>query len=265
MSHPVGLISAIPAEFAHFADCFEGQTPLAQAGWDFLSGAMDGVPLIAVEAGIGKIQTAMVATLLVQRFGCKALMFSGVAGGLSPDLAIGDSVIATRAIQHDYGALVDHGADEGLVRYQPGVPPLPGFPQDHGYSVDPGLLERVETSLQGFHLPPISLPPMLPERHPNIHFGPIATGDQFINSATARDSLFAETGALAVEMEGAAMAQVAERFGVPWLLLRTLSDLAGAESHLDFNTFMSAAAEGAASLVRHLMPAVVEQAIDGAQ
>jgi len=261
MTHPVGLISAIPAEFDYFADCFEGQEPLVEAGWTFFSGAMDGVPLIAVEAGIGKVQTAMVATLLVHRFGCRALIFSGVAGGLSPDLTIGDTVIATRTFQHDYGAMVD----DGLVRYQPGVPPLPDFPQTYGYEPSTGLITRAKMRLQGFQLPPISQEPLLPERQPTIHFGAIATGDQFVNSAMARDRLFAETGAFAVEMEGAAMSQVADRFGVPWLALRTLSDLAGAESHLDFNAFMSAAAGGAASLVRRLIPTIAAEALTDAR
>lgn len=256
MAHPVGLISAIPAEFEHFADCFEGQDPITRAGWEFLGGDMDGVPLVAVEAGIGKVQTAMVASLLVERFGCKALMFSGVAGGLSPDLAIGDAVIGTMAVQHDYGALTD----DALVRYQPGVPPLPGFPQDYGYALDDGLRDAVRQRLDRFELPEFEAGPSLAKRRPSIHFGTILTGDQFVNSAGERDRLFAQTGALAVEMEGAAMAQVAERVGVPWLVLRTLSDLAGADSHLDFNAFMSAAGGGAAALVRRLMPVIAARA-----
>ena len=67
MAPLIGLISALPAEFAYFTDCFDETLPVSEAGWEFRSGVLDGVPLVAVEAGLGKVQTAVVATLLVQQ------------------------------------------------------------------------------------------------------------------------------------------------------------------------------------------------------
>ncbi|MEM7444153.1 MAG: 5'-methylthioadenosine/adenosylhomocysteine nucleosidase [Pseudomonadota bacterium] len=259
MARPVGLITAMVEEIHHFAEHFRGEETVSELGWEFVKGELDGVPLVAVEAGIGKVQTAVVSTLLAQHFDCGALIFSGVAGGLSMGLAIGDAVIAERSIQIDYGALTD----DGLIRYQPGVPPLPQFPRDHGYLLDPTLRDDIKKRLLGFEMPEVSLGNNLPIRRPSIRLGTILTGDLFINSATERDRLFEETGAFAFEMEGAAMAQVADRVGIPWLVLRTLSDLAGSDSHLDFSAFVSATAGGAAALVRHLLPAVADRANAG--
>ena len=76
----------------------------------------------------------------------------GVAGGLDPELGIGDVVVATRLIQHDYGALVD----EKIKCYQPGIPPLPGFPEDYGYAMDAGLVDKVHKALDGVTLPAFS-------------------------------------------------------------------------------------------------------------
>jgi adenosylhomocysteine nucleosidase len=95
------------------------------------------------------------------------------------------------------------------------------------------------------------------ERRPKIRFGTILSGDQFVNAAPARLALRRRfPGALAVEMEGAAAAQIAERHGVPCVVVRAMSDLAGAASHIDFMAFLPAAGAAAAMTVRRLLPAL---------
>jgi adenosylhomocysteine nucleosidase len=101
-----------------------------------------------------------------------------------------------------------------------------------------------------------ALPPDLgipAQRAPRIAFGPIVSGDQFINSETVRERLRRDYAALAVEMEGAAVAQAAELIGVPCIVIRSLSDLAGAESHLDFPKFLRAVAPTAAEVVARIV------------
>ncbi|MDR3515586.1 MAG: 5'-methylthioadenosine/adenosylhomocysteine nucleosidase [Azospirillaceae bacterium] len=250
---PLGLICAIPEEIDHFGDFFGETGRREMAGLTFREGRLGQRAAVLVEAGIGKVNTAIVATLLCQVFGCRALLFSGVAGGLDPALGIGDVVVATRLIQYDYGALV-----ERRIRcYQPGVPPLPGFDEDHGYDIAPELLARVTAALEGVALPRFATNATgASPRQPVVHFGTILTGDTFLNCTETRDELRQRFDALAIEMEGAALAQVAERFGVPALVVRALSDLAGADSHLDFPSFARAAAEAAAVLIRRLAPVV---------
>lgn len=247
---PLGLICAIPQEIVHFGEHFQQTATEERGGFLFRHGTLDGHAAILVEAGIGKVNAAVVATLLLDHYGVRGLLFSGVAGGVDPALSIGDVVIATRLAQHDYGALVG-----GVLRvYQPGVPPLPGVDTTHGYDVDPALVDRARTALAGLTLPPLSAAATGGrERVPSVHFGTVVTGDQFLNCEATRARLFADFTAQAVEMEGASVAQVATRWGVPYLVVRSLSDLAGAESHMDFPAFCLAAAAGASLIIRRLI------------
>lgn len=243
---PLGLICAVPEEIDHFRDAVDGRDAEELAGFRFRRGRVAGNDIVLVEAGIGKVNAAVVATLLLHRFGVRALLFSGVAGGLDPALQVGDVVIADRLVQHDYGAL----AGGRLKPYQPGVPPLPGFDDTHGYPLDAGLAARIAGALEGLAL--ASLPGAV--RAPVWQFGTVLTGDHFLNCADTRQDLQARFQAQAVEMEGAALAQVAAKFGAPLVVVRALSDLAGSDSHLDFPSFARLAALNAAAIVRRIVP-----------
>lgn len=255
LSQPVGLICAVPEEIAHFGDHLHITARHALAGFAFLSGTIDDRPVIVVEAGIGKVNAAVVATLLLTRFNVRSLIFSGVAGGLDPSLGIGDVIIAHTLIQHDYGALCD-GA---IIPYQPGVPPLPGLEGPVGYHLPATLEAAVAECLHDFSLPPLPADAAGGmSRQPSVRFGTVLTGDHFLNCSMTRERLHIRFQAQAIEMEGAALAQVAARFDVPLLVVRALSDLAGAESHMDFPLFARAAAAGAAALVQRLLPVMSE-------
>ena len=250
-TQPIGLISAIPEELAQFGAHFGEREVTRVAGLAFRSGDLDGYPVVAVEAGIGKVNAALVATLLLHEFGCRALVFSGVAGGLDPALGVGDVVVADRLVCHDYGALIDRD----IKPYQPGVPPLPGCPEEHGYALPADLATRLKEALAGVQLPPVSAAAAGGEaRTPRLMFGTVLTGDTFLNCAVTRNRLQDRFGGLAVEMEGAAIAQVAERFGAPAVVVRALSDLAGADSHMDFPAFLHETAGQAAGIVRRIVP-----------
>ena len=248
---PIGVLCAIPEEIEHFGAHFREVEVRAVAGYSFRAGTLDGVPVVLAECGIGKVNAALVATILCREFEARLLLFSGVAGGLDPALGVGDLVVGTRLVQHDYGALIE----DTIKAYQPGVPPLPGFEGAIGYEPEPGLLDSARRALAGLDLPPLSAEASGgTPRQPRLHFGTIVTGDTFVNSESARKRLHAEFAGVAVEMEGAAVAQIADRFGVKCLVVRALSDLAGAESHVDFRAFLHEAAGLAATVVRRLAP-----------
>lgn len=242
---PLGLICAIPEESEAIAHLLDGVSHDEVAGFTFISGHLDGRALVMVEAGIGKVNAAVVGTLLLHHFAVSGLLFSGVAGGLDPALQVGDVVIADRLIQHDYGALTDGR----LIPYQPGVPPLPGFDDSHGYALANGLASRITAALAGVELAGMAGS----VRPPRWCFGTVLTGDHFLNCAATRRDLHDRFGAQAVEMEGAALAQVAAKFARPLIVVRALSDLAGSDSHLDFPTFARNAAHNAAGIVRRLL------------
>jgi adenosylhomocysteine nucleosidase len=187
---------------------------------------------------MGKVNASLVTTLLADRFGCRAVVFSGVAGGLDPALAIGDIVVADRVIQHDAGVL----EDERVRVYQPGHAPIINPTDRLGYPADPELLVRVRDRLDGMAVPG------------QIVYGTVLSGDQYLNCGTTRDRLRHELGGHAIEMEGGAVAQVCEAFGIPWLVIRALSDLAGGGALFDFTTFVDQAAATSATILRRLLP-----------
>jgi adenosylhomocysteine nucleosidase len=250
---PLGIIAAMPEEIRYLGDALVVDDKVMCGGFPFRLGRLDGVPVVLVEAGIGKVNTAVVATLLLDHFGCRAVLLTGAAGGLDPALGIGDVVIAERLIQHDYGALI-----EGRLKpFRPGAAPL-GEPRDKlSFDLDADLRRALQRRLNGFRLPelPAAATGGAP-REPAIRFGTVLSGDQFINCEATRKRLFESFAAQAVEMEGAAVAQVAERFGAPCIVVRCVSDLAGAESHVDFRAFLDSAAEAAAQVLRRIVPAL---------
>jgi adenosylhomocysteine nucleosidase len=247
---PIGLICAIPEERIDLRADLEHDRQSAIGGFGFDLGRLDGHPVVLAEAGIGKVNTAAVATLLVARFHARVLVFSGVAGGLDPELAIGDLVIATRAIQHDAGVI----ENERLHPYQAGHVPFFNPTRELGYAVEPELLARVRGRLEDLALPPLSPEAGGEGRRPRLVYGTVLAGDQFIHCETTRERLHREFQAQAVAMEGGALAQVAQRLAVPWLEIRALSDLAGKDSRFDFAAFVSEVAASSAKVLRHLLP-----------
>jgi adenosylhomocysteine nucleosidase len=247
---PIGLICAIPQERLELRAELEHDQESEVGDFAFDLGRLDGHPVVLAEAGIGKVNTAAVATLLAARFKARVLVFSGVAGGLDPELAIGDLVIATRAIQHDCGVV----ENERLQPYQAGHIPFFNPTRELGYAVDPELLAKVQAQLDGLALSPLSAEAGGEGRLPRLVYGTILAGDQFIHCEATRERLHREFQAQAVAMEGGALAQVAERLDVPWLEIRALSDLAGKDSRFDFAAFVSEVASSSARVLRRLLP-----------
>lgn len=250
---PLGIIAALPEEVRHLGEALAVDDKIVRGNYAFRLGRLDQIPVVLVEAGIGKVNTSLVATLLLDHFACRAVLFTGVAGGLDPKLQVGDVVVAERLVQHDYGAIVNGN----LKPYRPGVPPLGEARDRVAFELDAGLVRTLRQCLAGLALPE------LPEsvtggaaRKPVIGFGTILSGDQFISCETTRQRLHAAYKAHAVEMEGAALAQVAEQFKAPCVVVRCLSDLAGSDSHLDFTAFLPHAAEIAAQVLRRIVPAL---------
>ena len=233
---PIGIMCALPQEQELLLAAIGDPAPLPHPGIEARQGTLDGHEVVIAAAGVGKVNAATTATLMVERLGCRALVLSGVAGGLAEEPSIGDIVIADRLIDIDYGRLTP----EGRIVYQPGVLPIPEERPDPGYVLSEPLLERVRARLAATGL--------------GATLGTILTTDAYLASPIERDAWAGEWDGLAVEMEGSALCGVAERFGVPWLVVRALSDRAGEDSLDDFNAFVDSAAASSARLVRELLP-----------
>lgn len=246
----IGLICAIPEERIDLKAALDHRETINIGGLAFDHGHLDDRDVVLAEAGIGKVNVAIVATLLASRFNVGSLVFSGIAGGLDPELHIGDLVIAERALQHDCGLI----ENDTLQPYQAGHVPFFNPTDQLGYEIARDMLARIKTRLDNVELPPLPTAAGGAGRPVRIAYGTILAGDQYIHCETTRERLHRTFAAKAVAMEGGAMAQVAERFGLPWLEIRALSDLAGADSCFEIGRFAEEVAQRSATVLRKILP-----------
>jgi adenosylhomocysteine nucleosidase len=200
----------------------------------------DGLAL--AQCGIGKVNAAAAATLLIDRFEADRLVFSGVAGGLNPELAVGTVLLADRLDIHDYGVL----SEGRLTPTRSGIIPL-GAPTLAG-------LSRVHRDVAADFSR--LLPSLVARLNGAVLMGGVTTADYFLNCGETRAELHALLGADAIDMESGAVGQVADAWGVPLYVIRTLSDLAGEESHLTYPEMAQMAARNSATCVQALVEAL---------
>jgi adenosylhomocysteine nucleosidase len=221
---PTGIVFGLDKELRLYRDRVSCLAIHEIAGMEFIEGKLDGRDVLLANAGIGKVNASIAATLMCDRFGCALIMFSGLAGGLAPGLEAGDLVVATELIQHDHGNWID-----GQFFLTQPVPP-PGLPKPGNGFLLSAAIEQIARGTAG------GLERWLADRSIKIHFGRVISGDIFVLCTATRERLFQAHRALALDMEGAAIAQVAQRFGRQHLVVRVLGDLAGATHKLDERT-----------------------------
>jgi adenosylhomocysteine nucleosidase len=247
-NRPVLVMCAISQEAALLRSEIEDAASEWMGRLRVTTGSLRGVDVVLAEAGIGKVNAAVVATRLIDRFGPRTVLFTGVAGGLDPALDVGDVVIGAWSIQHDAGVF----QDDRLKVYQAGHVPFLNPVDRLGYRPSSDLLETARHAVGDVVLDSMDAMPGV-GRQPRVVVGTILTGDQFVASESLRERLHRELGGQAVEMEGAAIAQTAELLGVDCLVIRSLSDLAGSESNLDFSRFLSIVATNSARMVTAIL------------
>jgi adenosylhomocysteine nucleosidase len=208
----------------------------------FTTGTLKGKKVVLAYSGMGKVNATIAATLLVEHFQPTHLLFTGVAGGVNPDLRPGDIVIGAKTAYHDYGAWTPEG-----FRVGPSVDPFTGKPNPLYFPADVGLLGVAEKVAADLQLAPVKAGQ--DARTPRVVTGVIVTGDAFVASPAKQAALRKEFQADATEMEGAAVAQICWQRRVPCLILRSLSDGAGAKALEDERLYEKAAAQNAALLV----------------
>ena len=210
-------------------------------GIGFMEGDLRGRHTVVTWTGIGKVNAAMTTTLLIEHFRPREVIVCGIAGAINPQLGVGDVVIAEKSAQHDLGLWSDAGVESSGTdnRIAGGKNPV-FFAADErllGIALRAGdqtVLKSVATDGKGMQA--------------KVKRGVVVTGDTFIMSPQKRIDLQKRLGADAVEMEGAAIAQVCYQRRIPHLVIRGISDTADEKADKDVNTFQSIALENAAKV-----------------
>lgn len=230
---PIAIQSAMREELHALVASMEGAHPVVMAGRRFHVGRLGGRPVVVVLSGIGKVAAAITTTLLVRVFEPRALLFTGTAGGLGEGVDVGDVVVADALVQHDMDA------SPLFPRFEV---PLTGKAR---FATDAALTRAlIDAATEGLARCAASVDPAWrapgSAHPPRLHQGLVVSGDRFVSSAAEGHALRAALpDALAVEMEGAAFAQVCHDFARPHALLRSISDRADDSSHVDFPRFLA--------------------------
>lgn len=207
-------------------------TRVQRAGRTFWCGQWCGHDVVLVLTKIGKVAAATTTAALIESFGVARVVFTGVAGGIGAGVKVGDVVVANAFIQHDMDS------SPLFPRFEIPLYGCAALACDSGLTAL--LLDAAHIGLAnvGDHF----LHEQLLER-PHVHSGLIASGDRFVTSADDAAQVLSELQSvgfapLAVEMEGAAVAQVCHDYGIPFAAVRTISDRADAQAHVDFTAFV---------------------------
>ena len=223
----IGIIGAMETE----VELLRGEAGAAShacvAGMDFCEGVFDGKPVVIAQCGVGKVNAAICAQIMITRFQVNRIINTGVAGSLDLRVRIGDLVISADAVQHDMDAR-PLGCRQGEIPYSD----LSVFP------ADPDLRRIARAAAEEI------------EPEIGIFEGRICSGDQFIASRESKRMIKQEFDGLCCEMEGAAIAQVCHVNRVPWVILRAISDCADDSEEVSYAQFVDKAARTSARIVR---------------
>ncbi|NMH69794.1 5'-methylthioadenosine/S-adenosylhomocysteine nucleosidase [Bacillus sp. RO3] len=225
----IAIIGAMEEEVALLRENISNPEVETIAGCEYTSGTMSGKEVILLRSGIGKVNAAMSTAVLLQHFKPDCIINTGSAGGFDPSLYVGDVVISTEVRHHD--------VDVTAFGYEYGqVPQLPA-----AFKADESLMKTAIDSVKELG-------------DAQVVSGLIATGDSFMNDPKRVDAIRDKFIDLqAVEMEAAAIAQVAYQFNVPFVIIRSLSDIAGKKSDVSFEQYLEKAALHSAKMVMSIV------------
>lgn len=237
----VGILGATPAELRAVEEQMANRGARRVRGLKFVTGVIHGRKVVAARTGIGKANAAMVTALLIALFRPSEVIFTGVAGGLNPELAPGDIVIGEKVAYHDYGFLGPNG-----LRREATVNPVTDDDNPRFFRAEQRLLDAAVRAVSSVKLSEVVT--SAGRRKPRVVLGSIATGDVFVAAASKASEIREALGADVVEMEGAAVAQVCSELGVPCLVIRSVSDRASESARAEMAQFLETAAGNAARL-----------------
>lgn len=244
----IGIMGAMIEEVQHLVEEMSVEHKEVVGGKTYYRGELFGRSVVLAFSKWGKVAAGSTATVLLDRFQCDMLIFTGVAGSAKHEIRIGDVVIADKLIQHD----MDVSGSTWFEKYE-----IPGLKLKY-MEVQQQFVDMAKQATSDFFATDVDLPEHLRPfgiERPYVHVGTIASGDQFIASAQKLEEIRLEIDNLAcVEMEGAAVAQIAYEHKVPLIVIRAISDRANNTAHVDFPKFVDQVASYySRGIVRNLL------------
>ncbi|WP_233269356.1 5'-methylthioadenosine/adenosylhomocysteine nucleosidase [Alteribacillus sp. YIM 98480] len=226
----VGIIGPMEVEIDILRSNMEVEEEKDIAGMTFYEGTLKDENIVLVQSGIGKVNASIAAQILLSEFNVDALINSGVAGSIHPDVGLGDIVISTQTVHHDM--------DETAKDYEPGQIP---YMDVLYFEADDELISLAEEGTEG-----------LPD-YVDVFTETVATGDQFIDSEEKSQWINETFDAYVVEMEGAAVGQIAYLNDVPYVVIRSASDDAGEEAAEIQENFVEEAAQNSSHVIEEIL------------
>ncbi|MBD8972861.1 MAG: 5'-methylthioadenosine/adenosylhomocysteine nucleosidase [Clostridiales bacterium] len=229
----LGIIGAMDEEVAKIKEHMEQVEERTIASMNFLKGTVKGHPVVVVRSGIGKVNAAICTQILADVYGVDAVINTGIAGSLNADINIGDIVLSTDALEHDMDA-VAFGYPVGQI---PRMDTLSFTADEKLRKIAKETCERVNTDVSVFE-------------------GRVVSGDQFISDKAKKEWLVENFAGYCTEMEGAAIAHAAYLNGIPFLIIRAISDKADDSASVDYPAFEAKAIEHSVRLLLALCEAL---------
>ncbi|MBE7002059.1 MAG: 5'-methylthioadenosine/adenosylhomocysteine nucleosidase [Ruminococcaceae bacterium] len=226
----LGIIGAMDVEVATLKEKMTDKNEKTVAGAVYCEGKLEKLPVVVVQCGVGKVNAALCVQVLCDCFDVTHIVNTGVAGSLDAKLDIGDFVISRDAVYHDFDCTA-LGYSVGQV---PGLA-VKAFP------ADAKLMELALSAAQN---------------HGQACVGRVASGDQFVCQTEQKQRIIENTGAICTEMEGAAIAHTAWRNGIPFVVIRAISDKADDSAEMDYPTFEAIAAKRCAAVTQTMAQAL---------
>ena len=226
----LGIIGAMASETATLSELMQNKTQQEAAGLHFLTGTIEGHEVVLVRCGVGKVNAARCTQVMIDKFAPDAIINTGIAGGLAPDLAVGDIVIGAHLLQHDFDvSAFGHARGYMCTGIEHEKPTL--------YDSDPELVQMLKSAAGN----------VCPERR--LREDIIASGDVFVAAREVKQDIRDTFAAAATEMEGAAIGQVAAANGVPFVVIRAISDLADGTAADSIDEFEQQTADISAAII----------------
>lgn len=229
----IGIIGAMELEVESLKAEMTVTKVEKRARMEFYEGTLNGANVVIVRSGIGKVNAALCTQLLVDLFQVTHIINTGVAGSLNAKLDIGDILISTDALHHDM--------DVTIFGYQLGEVPQLGLRE---FPADKQMADLAKAACE--------------KVNPDIHavLGRVVSGDQFISSKDVKNRLIQQFAGDCAEMEGASIAHGAYLNGIPFVIIRAISDKADDSSEMDYPVFEAAAAKHSAALVKEMVRSI---------